>query len=45
MALENDINLGIPARGPQGVQGEKGDKGDPGVQGLQGCKVRKANVD
>ena len=38
MALETDINLGIPARGPQGVQGEKGDKGDPGVQGLQGVQ-------
>ncbi|OYS79019.1 hypothetical protein CBG04_08020, partial [Limosilactobacillus reuteri] len=38
MALENDINLGIPARGPQGVQGEKGEKGDPGVQGLQGVQ-------
>ena len=38
MALETDINLGIPARGPQGIQGEKGEKGDQGPQGLQGVQ-------
>ena len=38
MALDTDINLGIPARGPQGIQGEKGEKGDQGPQGLQGVQ-------
>ena len=36
--LPADINLGIPARGPQGIQGEKGEKGDQGPQGLQGVQ-------
>ena len=34
--LPADINLGIPARGPQGIQGEKGDVGEQGPQGIQG---------
>lgn len=38
MALDTDINLGIPARGPRGIQGEKGEKGDQGPRGLQGVQ-------
>ena len=34
--LPADINLGIPARGPQGIQGPKGNTGDRGLQGIQG---------
>lgn len=45
MALETDINLGVPARGPQGERGPAGErgsqglvgpKGDPGVAGPRG---------
>lgn len=34
--LPADINLGVPARGPQGIQGPKGNTGDRGLQGIQG---------
>ena len=36
--MNNDIDLGITAQGPQGIQGPKGDKGEQGVQGIQGVK-------
>ena len=35
--MENDIDLGIVAQGPQGEQGPKGDKGDVGPQGATGA--------
>lgn len=44
MALENDINLGIPARGPQGIQGPKGDPGPQGIQGATGPTGPKGNT-
>lgn len=36
MALETDINLGVPARGPQGERGPAGERGETGPQGIAG---------
>ncbi|OYS70481.1 hypothetical protein [Limosilactobacillus reuteri] len=36
MALENDINLGIPARGPEGKQGIQGQNGKDGYTPVRG---------
>lgn len=42
--LPTDINLEIPARGPQGIQGPKGDPGPQGIQGATGPTGPKGNT-
>lgn len=41
--LQSDINLGVPARGPQGATGATGPQGPAGKQGIQGIQGPKGD--